>query len=160
MWITKMGFCPSDWRDILWALSSDMIQEAWPCVTWLSVNQGNRLRVSRMNRISRIEKRVELLKGWRLIAYSLTRYIVRQKGLRRKPHWKVCRHDSMVLGSWHVLLGAATNWSIASRTPIDQSVAAPSRTYRLPSTIESWWHTFQCDICLSPFCLTIYLVEL
>ena len=34
---------------------------------------------------------------------------MRQKGLRRKPHWKVCRHDSMILGSWHVLLGDATD---------------------------------------------------
>lgn len=113
-----MGFCPSDWRDILWALSSDMIREAWPCATWLTVNRVDRLRVSRMNRISQIEKRVELLKGWRLIAYSSTRYIVRQKGLRRMSHWKARRHDSMVLGSRHVLLGAATDWSIVSRTPI------------------------------------------
>ena len=30
-----MGFCPSEWRDILWDLSSDMIQKAWPCATRL-----------------------------------------------------------------------------------------------------------------------------
>ena len=26
-----MGFAPPPWRDILWALSSDKIQKAWPC---------------------------------------------------------------------------------------------------------------------------------
>ena len=57
-----MGFCPSNWRDILWALLSDMIREAWPCATRLSVNRGDRLRVSQMNHISWIEKRVELLR--------------------------------------------------------------------------------------------------
>ena len=116
--LPRWDFAPPTRRDILWALSDDMIRKAWSCTIHLSVNWIGRLRVTQMNHISRIEKRVELLKGWRVFAYSLTRYIVRQKGLRRKPHWKVCRHDSMVLGSWHVLLGATTNWSIASQTPI------------------------------------------
>ena len=57
-----MGLCPSDLRDILWAFSSDMIWIAWPCASQLSVNRGDRLRVSQMNHISTIEKSVELLK--------------------------------------------------------------------------------------------------
>jgi hypothetical protein len=43
--IIKKGFCPSIWR----ALSGDMIQKAWPCATWLSVNWGSWLRVSQVN---------------------------------------------------------------------------------------------------------------
>ena len=110
MWITKMGFCPSTWRDILWALSDDMIRKAWPCTTRLSVNRGDRLRVSRVNHLSRIEKRVGLFKGWHIFAYSLTRYIVRQKGLRRKSHWK--GKSSWLFGTWESARSARSRYQL------------------------------------------------
>ena len=104
-----MGFCPSDWRDILCALSSDMIWKAWPCATWLSVNQGDRLRVSQMNHISRIEKRVELLRDDGNSPITRQGLSSGKMDLDVCRIEKVCHHDSMILGSRHVLLGAATD---------------------------------------------------
>ena len=110
MWITKMGFFPSTRRDILWDLSDDMIRKAWPCTTRLSVNRGDRLRVSRVNHLSRIEKRVGLFKGWHIFAYSLTRYILRQKGLGRKSHWK--GKSSWLFGTWESARSARSRYQM------------------------------------------------
>lgn len=30
-WFTKMGFAPPIRRDVLWALSGDLIGKTWPC---------------------------------------------------------------------------------------------------------------------------------
>jgi hypothetical protein len=95
-----------------------MIQKSWPCTTQLSVNRGKWLRVSQVNHISSIEKRVKILKNdnyspiaWQCISWG-------KRDLDESHVGKVCRNESMVLESWHVLLGAATDLSIASRTLI------------------------------------------
>jgi hypothetical protein len=101
--------------------------EALPCVTRLRVNRGVGLSVSPANHLSQIRKRVKLLKVWKLLAYSLTRYIMRRRDLEKSRIGKVLWYDSTSLGNWHLMLGAATSYHLEAKCSWGKLDSEPRR---------------------------------